>query len=62
MKQQKGWRMSCDIGIATEGLKNDIPFHPGPIIEVDQFYFLFSLTRHVFCLVLVYNDFLGSGL
>ena len=26
MKQQKGWRMSCDIGEATEGLEN-VPRH-----------------------------------
>ena len=23
-KQKKGWRMSCDVGEATEGLENDL--------------------------------------
>ena len=23
-KRKKGWRMSCDIGEATEGLKNEL--------------------------------------
>ena len=23
-KQQKGWRMSCDVGKATEGLENEL--------------------------------------
>ena len=23
VKQQKGWRMSCDVGKALEGLEND---------------------------------------
>ena len=24
VKQQKGWRMSCDVGKATEGLENEL--------------------------------------
>ena len=24
VKQRKGWRMSCDIGDATEGLENEL--------------------------------------